>query len=122
MSLLSKKRAFLKQISRGLFLVRSLSVACPQPVRNLSATCPDVFLKKCSTSVRSLSAAWPQPVRSLSARKCKKRTTPFGGMARPYYSLPTPLFPPLFHSFSSLFHLSYLSRIQLIKFSQEYSK
>ena len=118
MSLLSKKRAFLKQISRGLFLVRSLSVACPQPVRNLSATCPDVFLKKCSTSVRSLSAAWPQPVRSLSARKCKKRTTPFGGMARPYYSLPT----PLFHSFSSLFHLSYLSRIQLIKFSQEYSK
>ena len=98
--------------------VLSLSVACPQHIPSLSAACQNSKSKNCLWSIRSLSVARPTLVRSLSTQKHKKRTTPFGGMARPYYSLPAHPIP----SFLSLFHSSTLRCLSPIKFSQEYCK
>ena len=112
----------LKRIKNTRFLqlfqtVRRLSADCPKTVRKLSADCPRSFLIKCCSTVRRLSEDCPKTVRRLSATKRKKRTTPFGGMARPYYSLLT----PIFHSPSQLSFISYLLLpLASLKFSQEH--
>ena len=113
-----KKIAFWRLIFSLFQPVRILSYYRPIIARLSPEYCPTRKVKKCCLPVQLLPDYRPTTARLLSAQKRKKRTTPFGGMARPYYSLPT----PLFHSSSSLFHLSYLSPIQLLKFSQEYSR
>jgi len=118
MSFLLKKGAILELILALFYPVRNLSKTCPKPVRNPPETCPFSILKKCSLAVLNLSETRPKPVRNLSAQNRKKRTTPFGGMARPYYSLPT----PLFHSFSSLSLISHLLSLFPLKFSKECSR
>ena len=118
MSLLLKKRAFLKLLFALFHPVLKLSDSSPIVALKLSFSCPDKKNEKCCLPALKLPYSRPIVVLKLSAQKRKKRTTPFGGMARPYYSLPT----PLFHSFSSLSFISHLVPLSPLKFSQEYSK
>ena len=105
MSFLLKKTWFVKWVFRAFYPVRNLSANYPNTVLIPSAILPYLKMKKGRSVVRNLSADCPKPFRNLSTQKRKKQTTPFWGMARPYYSLPTSLFP----SFPSSFHLSYLN-------------
>jgi hypothetical protein len=96
--------------------VRNLSYIHPKPGLNMSHTCPGIFLQKCSLVVLNRPYTSPIPVRNLSAEKRKKQTTPFGGMARPYYSLAPHPHPSLHQSF----HIAMPSLFLTLKFSQEY--
>lgn len=110
-------------ISLGKFTfqaVRNLSYIHPKPGLNLSHTCPGVFLQKCCWVVRNQSYTGPIPVRNLSAEKSNKQTTPFGGMARPYYSPATPAVAHLYPSPNQSFHIVTRSLFSPLKFSQEY--
>jgi hypothetical protein len=118
MRLSLKKAVHSVEKPQVFLLVLKLSEYCPKVFRKCSESCLSLFFEKSSLSVRILSGSLPKVVLKLSAQNRKKRTTPFGGMARPYYSIA----PYLFHSFSALFHLSYLLALQPLKFSQECSK
>jgi len=118
MSFLLKKRAIMELIFILFHPVLKLSFSRPKVVLRLSFSCPDEKSEKCRSLVLKPSFSRPKAVLKLSAQNREKRTTPFGGMARPYYSLPT----PLFHSFLSLFLIPYLLSLFPLKFSQEYKK
>ena len=110
-----KKTAFFGLKLKLFLAVLNLSYIRPKPVLYLPQICPLLLFQECNTPVLNLSYIRPKPILNLSARNRKKRTTPFGGMARPYYSLAT----PLFHSLFSLSLLPYLLSLFPPKFSME---
>ena len=73
------------------------------------------YLLKVIVTRESIRSIHKNAVRNLSAEKGKKQTTPFGGMARPYYSLAAHSHPSRYQPFHIVVQALFLSP----KFSQE---
>ena len=114
---ITKKTSVFQEKRKAFRCVRILPYSCPSTTLLCSDNCPNEKIKKRRATVRLLPEYNPNTARLLSARNRKKQTTPFGGMARPYYSFRT----PIFYSFSHLSLVPYsLLLLAPLKHSQEH--